>query len=297
MKLLHYRLQPGSRDYMAYNDGERRPAAMDAQRDFAQLEQEMASWWYPARRNLLREVAEQVLRDKREARILDMGGAAEFDLGQPSPFRIVNQHSTLTASAFHQWHGGRNLVCSSPEELAFPSNTFDLVLAGDFLQSIEDDRAALREIRRVLKDGALLCLTVPAYAFLWNEQDERRGHCRRYRVSELRRKLTTSGFEVQRASYFVATAFVPLALGGMIKNIVRTSSTGDGNGTRRGRAANAAMSALLEMERHLLHHINFPFGTVVVCWARKPPLVTERVTVPAWERHWVPSPRLTWSGS
>jgi len=270
---------------------------MDAQRDFAQLEQELSSWWYVARRNLLRELAEQALRGKHEARILDMGGTAGLDLEQPSPFHVVNQHSTLAASAFDQWQGRCNLVCSSVDELAFASNAFDLVLAGDLLQSLQDDRTALREIRRVLKDGGLLCLTVPAYSFLWGEEDERRGHCRRYRASELRSKLTACGFEMQRASYFVTAPFVPLALGRMVSSIVRTSAGNQGTSGRRARVANAAMIALLNAERRVLHYINLPFGTVVVCWARKPALVAERVTVPAWDRQWVSSPRLTWSGS
>ena len=270
---------------------------MDAQRDLAQFEQEWASWWYIARRNLLRELAEQALRSKHEARILDMGGAANLELDHPSSFHIVNQHCTLTASAAHRWRGDRNLVCSSLDELAFASNGFDLVLAGDLLQSVQDDRAALREIRRVLKDGGLLCLTVPAYSFLWSEEDERRGHCRRYRASELRGKLTACGFEVQRASYFVTAPFVPLALARMAKSIVHTSSSRDGVPTRSARVARTAMTALLDLERQVLHHINLPFGTVVVCWARKPALVAEKITVPAWDRQWVSSPRLTWSGS
>jgi ubiquinone/menaquinone biosynthesis C-methylase UbiE len=270
---------------------------MDAQDDFAQFEREMASWWYIARRNLLLEVAQQELRNKHDARILDMGGTAEFQLEQPNTFKIVSQHSTLASAAFHQWRGRSNLVCSSIAELAFPSNCFDLVLAGDFLQSAADDRAALRELLRVLKDGGLLCLTVPAYSFLWSEEDERRGNCRRYRTSELRRKLTTSGFEVQRASYFVATAFLPVALGQIAKSIVHTSNSQNDGSTHSARIANAAMLSLLALERHLLHYINLPFGTSVICWARKPSLATERITVPAWDRQWVSSPGLTWSGS
>ena len=81
------------------------------------------------------------------------------------------------------------------------------------LQSVPDDVCALREMRRVLKDGGLLCLTVPAYPFLWGEDDEARGHQRRYTVSELRRKLNTCGFQIHRASYFVASAFPPLVAG------------------------------------------------------------------------------------
>jgi SAM-dependent methyltransferase len=270
---------------------------MDTARDFDRLEQEMSSWWYLSRRSLLREFVSDSLAGKREARILDMGGTAELYFDRPSPFRVVNQHSKLRDGAFQQLHGVTNLVCSTPDELAFASNSFDLIVAGDFLQSVADDRAALRELLRVLKDGGLLCLTVPAYTFLWDEEDERRGHCRRYRTSELRRKLTTSGFEVQRASYFVTAPFLPLVMLRMAQSIVQTTIVPKRQDSRRTRMANAAMKLLLDGERQALHHINLPFGTVVVCWARKPPLVAERISVPAWEQQWATAPRLTWSGS
>jgi SAM-dependent methyltransferase len=210
---------------------------------------------------------------------------------------VVNQHSRLPDAAFQQLHGATNLVCSSPDELAFASNSFDIIVAGDFLQSVADDRTALRELLRVLKDGGRLCLTVPAYAFLWSEEDERRGHFRRYRTSELRRKLTTCGFEVQRASYFVTAPFFPVVMLRLAESIFRTSITTNGQPTKRTRIANAAMKLLLDGERQTLHHINLPFGTTVVCWARKPPLEAERLTVPVWERQWAAPPRLTWSGS
>ncbi len=270
---------------------------MEAPRDYASFEREMSSWWYVARRSLLREFVSQALSEKREARILDMGGNAELAFDEPSRFRVVNQHSTLAASAFQQVRGASNLVCSSPDELAFSSNCFDVVVAGDFLQSVPDDRTALRELRRVLKDGGVLCLTVPAYAFLWSEEDEHRGNYRRYRTSELRRKLTTCGFEVQRASYFVTAPFLPLVLGRLANSIFRTSTRSDRRVSKRAHIANTAMTLLLDGERQALHHINLPFGTTVVCWARKPSLVAERITVPAWERQWAAPPRLTWSGS
>ena len=270
---------------------------MDTARDFDRLEQEMSSWWYLARRSLLREFVSQSLEGKREARILDMGGTAELEFQAPSVFRVVNQHSRLADAAFQQLHGVNKLVCSAPDELAFASNSFDLIVAGDFLQSVSDDRTALRELLRVLKDGGLLCLTVPAYAFLWSEQDERRGHFRRYRTSELRRKLTTCGFQVQRASYFVTAPFVPLVMLRLAESIFRTSITANGQTSKSTRMANAAMKLLLDGERQTLHHINLPFGTTVVCWACKPPLVAERVPAPAWEQQWATAPRLTWSGS
>ena len=102
-------------------------AFMDTPRDFADLEQEKSSWWYLARRSLLREFVSESLDGKREGRILDVGGTAELDFHGPLPVRIVNQHSRLGEAAFQQLHGVTNLVCSSPDELAFASNSFDLM--------------------------------------------------------------------------------------------------------------------------------------------------------------------------
>jgi SAM-dependent methyltransferase len=164
------------------------------------------------------------------------------------------------------------------------------VVAGDILQTVSDDRAALRELRRVLKDGGLLCLTVPAYPALWGEKDEALGHQRRYTATELRRKLNNSGFEVSRVSYLVASGFLPAAIERIGRNIFSRSIERSRRLTPQPKWASAAMVLLLDCERQLIRYINLPFGTRVVCWARKPAVVAERVTVPAWERQWASRP-------
>jgi hypothetical protein len=141
-----------------------------------------------------------------------------------------------------------------------------------------------------LKDGGLLCLTVPAYPFLWGENDEARGHQRRYTATELRRKLNNCGFEISRVSYLVASGFLPSVVERMAKDLFRKSAAPRRMSDGDFKLANAAMVALLDFERHLIRYINLPFGTRVVCWARKPALVAERVTVPAWERQWARPP-------
>ena len=263
---------------------------MEHHAEFEELRRESESWWYIARRKLLREAAMQAIHSKREARFLDLGCTAQVEFDDPVSYRACNVHSSLKTLAFRQIEGDKNLVCSRIEELSLASNSFDAILAGDVLQLLADDLIAMREMRRVLKEGGLLCLTVPAYSFLWGEDDEARGHQRRYTVSELRRKLTTCGFHVHRASYFVASAFPPLVVGRAAKNTFRKSITQRRHYPNPSAVADAAMSALVEAERHLLHYVNLPFGTRVVCWALKPALVTEAVTVPAWERRWAGHP-------
>ncbi len=153
---------------------------MDTHSEFDDLRRDSESWWYTTRRVLLREAALQALHGKREARVLDLGCTAQLEFDEAGLYRVCNLHSSLKTLAFRQIEGDANLVCSRIEELGVASNSFDAIVAGDVLQSCADDLAALREMRRVLKEGGLLCLTVPAYSFLWGEDDEARGHQRRY---------------------------------------------------------------------------------------------------------------------
>ena len=263
---------------------------MDAQFEFEVLRRETSSWWYIARRKLLREAVAQGLRDKREACVLDLGGTAELVCTDWPQVRTLSAHFALPILAFQQIQGYRDLICTSPEELGFSSNSFDAVIAGDILQTVSDDLSALRELRRVLKDGGMLCLTVPAYPLLWGEEDEARGHRRRYTATELRRKLNNTGFEVTRVSYVVAAGLLPAVFQRIHKNIFTKSIDRNRQPARQSNWADSAMVPLLDVERHLIRYINLPFGTRVICWARKPAMVAERVAVPAWERQWASRP-------
>lgn len=263
---------------------------MSGQGEFEVLRRETSSWWYVARRKLLREAVAQAVRDGRETRVLDFGCTADLDFSESRQLKVLNADPRLPLLAFHQIQGRTNLICTSAEELSFTSNAFDVIVAGDTLQIVPDDLAALRELRRVLKDGAMLCLTVPAYPALWGEKDEARGHRRRYTATELRRKLNNAGFEVTRVSYLVASGFLPAFIERIGKNIFTKSIERSRQIARRRTWSGSAMILLLDLERHLIRYINLPFGTRVVCWARKPAVVAERVTVPAWERQWAARP-------
>jgi len=84
---------------------------------------------------------------------------------------------------------------------------FDLVVACDLLEHIEDDLQALREIRKALKSGGMALLTVPQHPFLWSSMDERACHKRRYRMRELAEKAGEAGFVIVADTSFVTTLF------------------------------------------------------------------------------------------
>ena len=82
--------------------------------------------------------------------------------------------------------------------LPFADSSFDGAVLGEVLEHVEEDRAALSELRRVLRQGGVLALSVPANPKLFGPSDEWAGHVRRYRRRDLLEACTEAGLTVNR---------------------------------------------------------------------------------------------------
>ena len=87
--------------------------------------------------------------------------------------------------------------------------TFALVGLYDVIEHLPDDRGVLEQMHELLVPGGGLMLTVPADPALWSYFDVASQHVRRYELEELHEKLSTAGFTVEYATYFM-TALRPL---------------------------------------------------------------------------------------
>lgn len=92
--------------------------------------------------------------------------------------------------------------------LPFADATFNHVIVSEVLEHIPDDEDAIREIRRVLKPGGQVALSVPRYwpeRVCWALSTEYHsnpgGHVRIYRATELREKLRRAGLVPQRTHH------------------------------------------------------------------------------------------------
>lgn len=74
--------------------------------------------------------------------------------------------------------------------LPYKDNTFDIVVALDVLEHIEDDNQAITEIHRVLKSNGFFIFTVPAYQKLYSAHDKYLGHVRRYNKKLIKNRLS-----------------------------------------------------------------------------------------------------------
>lgn len=96
-------------------------------------------------------------------------------------------------------------VRADGRRLPFADATFDHVVASEILEHVPDDGAILAEIRRVLRPGGNLAVTVPRFwpeAICWALSSDYHwpavdgGHVRIYRRSQLRRRITEAGFSL-----------------------------------------------------------------------------------------------------
>lgn len=85
----------------------------------------------------------------------------------------------------------------------------DTIIYVNVLEHIEDDRHELELIRDVLADGGHALIFVPAMRALYSDFDRGIGHFRRYRKSELERKVRDSGMKVVKSRYFDLAGIAP----------------------------------------------------------------------------------------
>lgn len=180
------------------------------------LELERKHWWFRGRRHVYFGLLRHHLGDQPPRRILDLGcGMGGFleglsDLAGPGGrvFHSDVSHESLLHCTERGFPQG---VLSSGYSLPYADGSFDLVCMFDAIEHIPDDHAVMREVARVLAPGGHVFVSVPAYQFLYANNDRVAQHERRYTRPRLARVFEQAGLEVRRNTHTNVVLF-PLIL-------------------------------------------------------------------------------------
>lgn len=244
----------------------------NAYRQFLELER--THWWFRGRRTVYFGLLRHYLDGRRPHDALDLGcGMGGFLAGLDELCERVHPSDISVESLAHcadrGFPGG---VVSSGYSLPYADASFDLVCMFDAIEHIPDDVGVLHETRRILKPDGLVFISVPAYQFLFSQNDRLVHHCRRYTRRQLERRLRDTGFQVLRATYFNALLFpliIPAVLTVKLKERLvglpdeQTNLSHEFPGP-----INEVFTWAMSSERHLLKNMSFPFGHSLIAIAR-----------------------------
>lgn len=84
---------------------------------------------------------------------------------------------------------------------------FTYIFTLNVLEHIENDRAVVSELYRVLRPGGRLFVYVPAFDMLYTVMDAKVGHHRRYRMKGMTQLMRSAGFRIEKWAYADALGF------------------------------------------------------------------------------------------
>ena len=178
--------------------------------------QEDSHWWFRGRRYMIWALLRHTQLPDRP-RILDAGcgtGRNLVEFGTLGPATGIDASSE--AVEFCKLRGLGMVSTGTVHALPFGPGEFDLLLACDVLEHVQDDVLALTELNRVAGRGAHLVITAPAYQWMWTEHDVQLHHVRRYTLRVLRSRARAAGWEIVHDTYFNTILLPPAAFARVI---------------------------------------------------------------------------------
>jgi ubiquinone/menaquinone biosynthesis C-methylase UbiE len=236
------------------------------------FEVEETNWWYRGRRALVTKWLRRhfVRNGSRPLRILDVACATGMS------FRFLSQFGSVRGIDISQetirlckTRGIDRIVQCDAMKLPFRDASYDVVLALDALEHFPDDAAAIREIRRVAKPGALVLVTVPAFMFLWSPHDVAYHHFRRYRRGELGAKLREGGLRLDKLSYYSMAVLPPVYAMRKMRGAAQKQGEQAHSDffLKLPRPVESALYGVMRAEIGLMDLVSLPFGVSLFCAA------------------------------
>lgn len=231
----------------------------------ALMEISATHFWFAGRQALIRRILDRRIPGKVE-RLLDVGCGPGVWL--PSWCRYARDVCGIDPFAAkvkpEALADGTRLVTGVASQLPVADGQTDLILALDVLEHV-DDRPALQEMKRALRPGGQVLITVPACPWVWSHRDDDAGHLRRYTSRALREVIEQAGFEIGHLQYYQSLLF-PLTV--LSRVLGRQSSRLRDAEDHPPEWLNRTLRRinLFEVEAGL----RLPFGSSLIAVARKP---------------------------
>ena len=233
-------------------------------------EYEEEHWWFVARRRILSTLLTS-LSLPEQSNILEVGCGTGGNITFLQEFgRVTCVESDSTAvDIANERKLAPVLHGSLPENMPTIDQQFDLIVAFDVIEHIEEDGESVDALRSLLKPGGKIVLTVPAFSFLWSQHDDENHHKRRYDRKSLGSLVVGSGLSLDYISYFNFWLFPLVAMIRVIRKIIPYRESWQ-DMKLPAALPNRILQSIFSSERHFVGRIYLPFGISLVAVASNP---------------------------
>ena len=232
------------------------------------LENEGRNWWnvgkYACAIRILRKIA------VGKPKLLELGSS----FGS-----LSNICDTFTDSFALDYHFDvlktgkyRRSICGDATKIPVKNERFDIIVALDLLEHLENDSMCIQEVIRVLRPKGKLFLLVPAYPALWSDMDEIANHYRRYTPKTLKGLLSSyPNIKIIKFTHFNSFLFIPILAIRLcqrfLKSIFKTISTESISIPPE--PINYILKQIFLFEGLFVYHLNFPLGVSLIAIVEK----------------------------
>lgn len=226
-------------------------------------------WWFVTKKEITLDTIYRYLNKDTHNKVLDIGCGSGLmlnaleDIGQTFGMDMSDDAISFSKEIF----SGEVKQGFLPDQIPYKKEFFDLIIALDVIEHVDQDVDSLKAIRSQLASDGKAVITVPAYMFLWSIFDELNEHKRRYTLTELNTKLVKAGFIVEKISYFNTLLFPVVFIVRMLNNVLKRDGASDIDIPTR--PLNFVLKRIFGIEKYLLRFINLPYGVSILAVVSK----------------------------